>query len=137
MKAKQKQNTEKRKQNAATVAMLLVGVLVGAACGIFIARHMDIAGESGSIGDQSAGIDAGILQGAPEETAEGIIADLCDESTRAAVCAERREEVSRSAARHCREGRVTFSIGGFAGEVYEQLAQCDNIVHCISSKRIR
>lgn len=51
MKAKQKQNTEKRKQNAAAAAMLLVGVLVGAACGIFIARHMDIAGESGSIGD--------------------------------------------------------------------------------------
>jgi len=52
MSSNQKHHTEKRKQNAATAGMLLVGVLAGAACGILIARHMDSAVASGGgVGD--------------------------------------------------------------------------------------
>ena len=77
----------------------------------------------------AAAVDARALHRADEQTAEGVVADLGEESGLFAVGAERRKEVAGRAARiGCQRGIAGLVFGALC-QIDQQLAQRDHIIH--------
>ena len=81
------------------------------------------------IDPDAAAVDARALHRADEQTAEGVVADLGEESGLFSVGAERRKEVAGRAARiGCQRGIAGLVFGALC-QIDQQLAQRDHIIH--------
>ena len=90
-------------------------------------------GEHGGVHHDAPGLDAALVEGTHQQTAEGIVAHLAQQGGGAAVFLQCGQEIARRAARLCLEGGIPALIGGYGGEVDQQLAQGNNIFHTKTS----
>ena len=94
-----------------------------------VQRDEGQGGEHRGIDHDAPGINAQGVQGAHQQMAEGIVPHLAQQGGGTTVFLQCGQEIARRAARLGLEGGIPALVGGYRGEVDQQLAQGNNIFH--------